>query len=77
MRIETDVLVIGGGGSAARAAIEVANSPVKVCMVIKGTFPSGSTTIAMGSMAGIFRGDDNPDLFYQNILEGGYFINNQ
>jgi len=77
MRIETDVLVIGGGGSAARAAIEVANSPVKVCMVIKGTFPSGSTTIAMGSMAGIFRGDDNPDLFYQDVLEGGYFTNNK
>ncbi|MFX1442448.1 MAG: FAD-binding protein [Promethearchaeota archaeon] len=75
--IKTDVLIIGGGGAAARAAIEVSKFPVNVAMVIKGRFPSGTTPIAMGSMAAVLREDDNPEIFYQDIISGGYFLNNR
>ncbi len=77
MNIETDVLIIGGGGAAARAAIEAYIFPVKVVMVIKGRFPSGTTPIAMGSMAAVLRDDDNPEIFYQDIINGGYMLNNR
>lgn len=74
---DTDVLIIGGGGAAARAAIEASKFPVKVAMVMKGKFPSGTTPIAMGSMAAVLRNDDNPEIFYQDIINGGYFLNNK
>lgn len=77
MIIETDVLIIGGGGAASRAAIEASKYPVKVTMVLKGKFPSGTTPIAMGSMAAVLRDDDNPDIFYQDIINGGSLINNK
>ena len=77
MKIETDVLIIGGGGAAARAAIEASKFPVKVAMVIKGRFPSGTTPIAMGSMTAVLRDDDNPEIFYQDIIKGGYLLNNK
>jgi len=77
MNIETDILIIGGGGAATRAAIEAAKNQLKVTMVIKGKFPSGSTVIAMGSMAAVIRDDDTPDLFYKDIIEGGYHLNNK
>jgi fumarate reductase (CoM/CoB) subunit A len=77
MIVETDVLIIGGGGAAARAAIEASSFPIKVVMVMKGKFPSGSTTISMGSMAAVLRDDDNPVIFYGDIMKGGYFLNNK
>ncbi|MCK4817615.1 FAD-binding protein, partial [bacterium] len=77
MNIKTDVLIIGGGGAAARAAIEASKSPMKVAMVIKGRFPSGTTPISMGFMAAVLRDDDNPEIFYQDIINGGYLLNNK
>lgn len=77
MIVDTDVLIIGGGGAAARAAIEASKFPIKVAMVIKGKFPSGSTTISMGSMTAVLRDDDKPEIFYDDIVKGGYFLNNK
>ncbi|MFX1558472.1 MAG: FAD-binding protein, partial [Promethearchaeota archaeon] len=77
MKVDTDVLIIGGGGAAARAAIEAAKSPINVSMVIKGKFPSGSTTIAMGSMVSVIREEDSSEYFYNDIIKGGYFLNNK
>ncbi|MFX0133397.1 MAG: FAD-binding protein [Candidatus Hodarchaeota archaeon] len=77
MNIKTDILVIGGGGAASRAAIEASKSPLKVTMVIKSKFPSGSTIFAMGSMTAVLREEDSPESFYQDIMRGGYYINNK
>lgn len=77
MYIKTDVLIIGGGGAAARAAIEASKFPLKIIMVMKGRFPSGTTPIAMGSMAAVLRDDDNPEIFYHDIINGGYLLNNR
>ena len=50
--IATDVLVIGGGGSASRAAIAADNEGAVVHMVVKGLFGhSGCTPVALGGFA--------------------------
>ena len=73
--IETDVLVIGGGGAAARAAIEASDSKAEVIIVTKGPFgKSGSTATgkseAMGIAAslGIADSRDNPHIHFQDTM---------
>ncbi|GHV34198.1 fumarate reductase subunit A [Synergistales bacterium] len=62
-RIKTDVLIIGGGGAAARAAIEAANEGVRVTMALKGKFlHSGATAYKVSEMAGFNAGDGAVDL---------------
>ena len=76
MKIDTDVLVIGGGGAAARAAIEATKNVDKVSLVVKGKLPSGSTIASMAFMSTIVREDDNIDLYYEDTMKGGYNLNN-
>lgn len=73
---KTDVLVIGGGGAAARAAIEAADEKASVAMVLKGLFPkSGATAYKVSEMAGFNAGDgaadaaDSPQEHYNDIME--------
>ena len=76
--ITIDVLVIGGGGAAARAAIEAADEGVNVMMVVKGKFPySGATAYKVSEMAGFNVGDgaadptDSPQGHYEDIIFAG------
>lgn len=71
-----DVLVIGGGGAAARAALEAANEGVNVLMVMKGEFThSGATAFEASEMAGFNAGDgaadenDSPEEHYKDIMD--------
>lgn len=78
--IKTDVLVIGGGGAGARAAIEAAKANVKVLIAVKGLFGrSGCTVMAEGgyNAAFGFADDDCLDYHFQDTIKGGRFINNQ
>jgi len=75
---DTDVLVLGGGGAAARAAVEAARSGVTVTMAVKGKFGScGSTATgkseAMAISAAIGYGDprDNPEVHFKDTVEVG------
>lgn len=74
--IETDVLVIGGGGAAARAAIEAADKGAQVLLVIKTQQEhTGATAYKVSEMAGFNVGDgcvdpkDNPDEHLKDILQ--------
>lgn len=40
---QTDVLVVGGGGSGCRAAIEAADNGAKVILLVKGTLGNSET----------------------------------
>lgn len=68
----TDLLVVGGGGAALRAAIEAYESGVKVLIVQKGI---GSTAYKVAETAGFNSPDglvdqsDNPLEFKKDILE--------
>jgi succinate dehydrogenase/fumarate reductase flavoprotein subunit len=52
--IETDVLVIGGGGAGAMATLHAHNQGAKALMVVKGKFGrTGGTTCAMGAATAV------------------------
>lgn len=74
-KILTDVLVIGGGGAGARAALEAAEAGRNVILVDKGVFgKSGSTSYGVAEVAGfnvadgVVDPDDNPEEHYRDIL---------
>ncbi|MFI5339738.1 MAG: L-aspartate oxidase, partial [Candidatus Methylomirabilales bacterium] len=51
--VSTDVLVIGGGGLAGRAAIEASRWGARVSMVMKGEFgKSGTSAARVAEIAG-------------------------
>jgi fumarate reductase (CoM/CoB) subunit A len=78
--LETDVLVIGGGGAGARAAIEAAKSNARVLIVVKGLYGrSGCTVMAEGgyNAAFGFTDEDSPDLHFEDTVLGGRYLNNQ
>lgn len=72
--IESDVLIIGGGGAAARAALEAHLQGSKVVMVMKGKFGEcGATAYKVAEMAGYNVADgkvdpqDNPREHFKDI----------
>lgn len=74
-----DVLVIGGGGSGLRAAIEAREKGVDVIVVSKSRVGYGNNTfISKGTFAaatGWRDSKDNPDVHMKDSIIGGRFIN--
>jgi len=79
--IETDVLVIGGGGAGAYAAYEASKVGQTVTLVLKGFLgKSGSTPLAPGAIAAVGpwqHPQDSQDLHFLDTLKGGAFLNEQ
>jgi fumarate reductase (CoM/CoB) subunit A len=79
--VESDVLVVGGGGAGARAAIEAKALGASVALAVKGLFgKSGCTPMAEGGYAAaIGHADprDSPDLHFEDTIVGGGFLNEQ
>nr|WP_232452856.1 fumarate reductase (CoM/CoB) subunit TfrA [Methanopyrus sp. KOL6] len=79
--LECDVLVIGGGGAAARAAIEAAKKGLNVVIVSKGAMGrSGCTVMAEGGYNAVLRTtdpDDSFDAHFRDTVEGGAYLNDQ
>lgn len=77
----TDVLVIGGGAAAARAAIEADRRGAEVLIVDKGKIgKSGSTSISIGGFTaplGHVEEEDSPDELFEDTVRGGEYLNNQ
>jgi succinate dehydrogenase/fumarate reductase flavoprotein subunit len=87
--LETDVLVVGGGGAGFRAAIAARESGVKVTLLSKGPLARcGATPMAgadftmdgrsLGQFEGL-RGDpnDSPEKVFNDVVTQGFFLNNQ
>ena len=76
--LETDVLVIGGGGAGVRAAIEADNEGASTCLISKGPIAhSGLTPLAYPSLQaplGISDARDNNDVHYRDIIEMGRYL---
>ncbi|MFP4848828.1 FAD-binding protein [Paraburkholderia sp. BR14264] len=73
--VMTDVLVVGSGGAALRAALEADSSGADVLVVIKGQFGKSGATFHSVAEVGAFNvpdgaGDpsDSPDVFLADIL---------
>ncbi|MBC7341496.1 MAG: FAD-binding protein [Clostridia bacterium] len=76
--LTADVLIIGGGGAACRAAVEAAQAGAQVAMVLKGKLGHSGTTAAhvadtagYNAADGIVDPSDAPEVHYQDIIQAG------
>ena len=79
--IETDVLVIGGGGAGAMATLHAHNQGAKALMVVKGKFGrTGGTTCAMGAATAVgpwHEPQDSQQVHFEDTIRGGSYLNEQ
>ena len=76
--VKTDVLVVGGGGAALRAALEADANGAEVLFAIKGEFRKSGATYHSVAEVGAFNvpdgasdPGDNPAVFLADILKAG------
>jgi fumarate reductase (CoM/CoB) subunit A len=78
--VTSEVLVVGGGGAASRAAIE-AQKFAQTAIVVDGVYGrAGTTTTGMGGMnvaLGNYDSRDNWKIHYEDTIKGGQYLNNQ
>jgi succinyl-diaminopimelate desuccinylase len=86
---KVDVLIIGSEGAGARAAIQAHDRGAKVLIVTKGRMARSGATITAGmdidmdsrsakellGLAG--NPEDSPEVFFEDMVEAGKFVNNQ
>jgi succinate dehydrogenase / fumarate reductase flavoprotein subunit len=72
---EADVLVIGGGGAGASAALLAQEAGSQVIMVTKLRFGDANTMMAQGGIQAADRLDDSPSIHYLDVIGGGHFTN--
>jgi succinate dehydrogenase/fumarate reductase flavoprotein subunit len=74
--IETDVLVIGGGGAGTAAALLARQRGVKVTIATKLRHGDANTMMAEGGIQAATKGHkDSPYYHYLDVLGGGHFKN--
>lgn len=72
---ETDVLVIGGGGAGASAALMAQEAGAHVTVVTKLRFGDANTMMAQGGIQAADRPNDSPAIHYLDVIGGGHFTN--
>ena len=70
---ETDVLVIGGGGAGASAAIEAHEAGAKVMVVTKLRMGDANTMMAEGGIQAADKPNDSPAIHFIDAFGGGHF----
>jgi succinate dehydrogenase/fumarate reductase flavoprotein subunit len=73
--LETDVLVIGGGGAGASAALIAQENGAQVVLVTKLRFGDANTMMAQGGIQAADRAEDTPAIHYLDVIGGGHFTN--
>ena len=68
-----DVLIIGGGGAGASAAIEADNAGAKVMVVTKLRIGDANTMMAEGGIQAADKENDSPAQHYLDAFGGGHF----
>ena len=72
---ETDVLIIGGGGAGASAALLAQENGAQVTLATKLRFGDANTTMAQGGIQAADRPEDSPASHYLDVIGGGHFAN--
>lgn len=72
---DTDVLIIGGGGAGASAAIEATNAGAKAMIVTKLRIGDANTMMAEGGIQAADKPNDSPATHYLDAMGGGHFAN--
>ena len=77
--VQTDVVVVGGGGAGLRAAIAVAQSDprLKIALVSKVVPMRSHTVAAEGGSAGAVREDDSLQSHFDDTVGGGDWLSDQ
>lgn len=72
---ECDVLVIGGGGAGASAALLAQESGARVILATKLRFGDANTMMAQGGIQAADKPNDSPAIHYLDVMGGGHFTN--
>ncbi len=79
--IDTDVLVIGGGGAGLRAAIEARKHDLDVLLISKSRVGRGNNTVISGGLvaaSGIGKEpNDSTEVHFRDTIAAGRFINDR
>jgi len=70
-----DVLVIGGGGAGASAALLAQENGAQVLMTTKLRFGDANTMMAQGGIQAADKENDSPAIHYLDVIGGGSFTN--
>ncbi len=70
-----DVLVIGGGGAGASAALLASENGAQVVLATKLRFGDANTMMAQGGIQAADKPDDFPAMHYLDVVGGGHFSN--
>ena len=70
---DVDVLIIGGGGAGASAAIEASEAGANVMIVTKLRIGDANTMMAEGGIQAADKPNDSPAIHYVDAFGGGHF----
>ena len=70
--METDVLIIGGGGAGATAALTLEGSGLSVCLATKLRLGDSNTVMAEGGIQSALGSNDSPRRHFADALVGGH-----
>src|SRR6266516_3616806 len=75
-RIDTDILIIGSGGSGLRAAIAATEGGARALVVAKERLKDAHTGWAMGGLNVAMKAPATAQMHFEDTIKGGWFINN-
>ncbi|MCG8402272.1 MAG: FAD-binding protein [Firmicutes bacterium] len=75
--LKTDVLVIGGGDTGLRAAIEARDKGANVILLAKGNVPGGASVMAAFIAGGMGEESGTPQEHFEDTILGGGYLSNQ
>ena len=75
VRYDVDVLIIGGGGAGASAAIEADKAGAKAMIVTKLRIGDANTMMAEGGIQAADKPGDSPAQHYLDVMGGGHYAN--
>ena len=73
IKYDVDVLIIGGGGAGASAAIEANNAGAKAMIVTKLRIGDANTMMAEGGIQAADKENDSPAIHFVDAFGGGHF----
>ena len=73
VKYDVDVLIIGGGGAGASAAIEADNIGAKTMIVTKLRIGDANTMMAEGGIQAADKENDSPAIHFVDAFGGGHF----